>query len=198
MSRSAGLTAFACWRTGYAVCLVGSDREVGEVATRIVVCVVAEREVARAERHSHVADADARGRREQPVHQLGPLARRQLGRHEPGRRVGHGGAEAVHLLVAVVLVHVDREPTARLGTEAEARLRLQELAAVAGREPRGDRLVRGRRARRREREQHQHGHGKQSKGGAGPAAVAVARASYRSVHRPEPLQGRSASICPAL
>ena len=122
--------------------LVGRDREVGEVAARVVVRVVAKREVARAGRDSHVREADPGRGREEPVQELRALARRELGRHQPRRRVGHRGAEPVHLLVAMVLVDVDDEAIRLVPAEVEARLRLEQLPAVARRQPGADRFAR--------------------------------------------------------
>ena len=110
------------------------DREVVEVGIRlarrhVVVGIVREREVARSHRLAQEAQPDAALAKE-VAHQRLALPRRQLRAHQPGRRVGERGSEAVHLLIADGVVDADRERQLGLGREASRRLRLKELRLV--------------------------------------------------------------------
>ncbi len=117
------------------------DREVREVGVglaggQVIVGVwPGDGEVRGPHRDAHKVEPDAQARTEEILHEGIACALAQLGIDQPGRRVGDGRAEAIHLLVFLVLVDVDRRGVPTIGAESEARLRSELVAAVAGRQP---------------------------------------------------------------
>src|SRR5260221_14706125 len=117
------------------------DREVREVGVglaggQVIVGVwPGDGEVRGPHRDAHKVEPDAQARTEEILHEGIARALVQPGMDQPGRRVGDGRAEAIHLLVFLELVDVDCRGVPAIEAESEARPRWGLVAAVASCQP---------------------------------------------------------------